>query len=109
MPKQQLDQETQIAKSDLFDDARTPGAALETDSENLRDDLNALRTQFRRVISGARPTGDWKNDPATAFGPDISLEALHASGLGFDENKILVSVDGDIVVDASGNVVRSNQ
>lgn len=106
MAKQKFDQETQVDKSDLFDDARTPGAPLQNDSENLRDDLNALRTQIRRVISGADP-GSWTDDPATVFGEDVSLKALHASGLAFDEDKILVAQDGTVVVDQSGHVVRS--
>lgn len=106
MAKQKYDQETQVGKSDVYDDTLPPGATLETAVENLRGDLNALRSQLRRFACGEDPSGDWKVDVVTAFGGDASLQALYNSGLAFDEDKISVSRDGTIVVNKDGNVVR---
>ena len=76
MAKQTLDQETQVGKSDVYGDERTPGIALQNDAFNLRDDLNALRTQLRQVIHGLG-SGHWYDDPANVFGGDASLKALY--------------------------------
>jgi hypothetical protein len=106
VPKQVADQETQVGNSDLYDDEAGTGVALETGAHNLRDDLNALRSQAKRIIHGDED-GDWYDDPVTILGTDISLRALLYSGLGFNEDKILVNRDGTVVVNqTSGNVVR---
>jgi hypothetical protein len=105
MGQQRADQETQVGKSDVFEDTKAAGPTLETDSENLRDDLNALRSQVRRVMYGSDP-GKWTDDPETAFGTDATLKGLVQSGASFDENDILVAKDGSIVVSESGNVLR---
>lgn len=105
MAKQVLDQETQVGHSDVYDDARTPGSTLQTGATNLRDDLNAKRTQLKRIIHGEDP-GHWFDDPVTIFGVDVSLKALLYGGAGFNEDQILVNRDASIVVSSSGNVLR---
>jgi hypothetical protein len=77
--KQQFDQETQVGPSDSYVDNLPSGSTLQTDAENLRDDLNALRSQVRRIIHGLALTGKWFDDPATVFGGDASLKALFGS------------------------------
>ena len=81
MAKQQFDQETQVGSSDVYDDSLPSGSALQTDAENLRDDLNALRAQVRHIIHGLSLTGKWYDDPTSVFGADASLKAL-VSALG---------------------------
>jgi len=70
-----IDQETQVGNSDSYDDSLPSGSTLQTDVQNLRDDLNALRSQFKRVIHGSG-FGKWFDDPETVFGSDASLKAL---------------------------------
>lgn len=77
MAKQRFDQETQVGPSDSYVDNLPSGSTLQTDAENLRDDLNALRSQVRRIIHGLSLTGKWYDDPASSFGGDASLKALY--------------------------------
>jgi hypothetical protein len=72
----QLDQETQVGKSDQYNDTLTPGAPLQSNATDLRFDLNAIRTQLRRIIHGLGPGGSWHDDPGNVFGADSSLKAL---------------------------------
>jgi hypothetical protein len=59
-------QDTQIRKSDLYDDTVTPSATnYETNPVNIEDDLNSLRSQVQNIINrnGATfPVGDWYTD-----------------------------------------------
>lgn len=106
MTAQKTDQETQINRSDLYDDTLTPGAPLETNATNLRDDLNAKRTQIKRIIHGENP-GHWYDDPVTIYGIDISLQALFYAGYGgLNEDDILVLKDSSVAVSNEGNVLR---
>jgi hypothetical protein len=77
--KQRFDQETQVDRSDSYEDDLASGSTLETSAENLRDDLNALRSQVRRIIHGLSVAGKWYDDPATVFGADASLKALFST------------------------------
>ena len=59
-----LRQDTQIQPSKIYDDTfATPayGSNLETTSTDLEDDLNALRTQVKRILG--KP--NWHDDPTT--------------------------------------------
>lgn len=75
MAKQQFDQETQIGSSDAYVDSLPAGSTLQTDAQNLLDDLNAIRSQLKRIIHGSG-VGKWFDDPETVFGSDASLKAL---------------------------------
>lgn len=59
-------QDTQIRKSDLYDDTITPSLAnYETNPVNIEDDLNALRSQAQNFLNrnGAGfPAGNWYDD-----------------------------------------------
>lgn len=91
MSDHKADQETQVRKSDVYDDTQAPGSSLETASTNLRADLNALRSILRRIIHGVGE-GHWYDDPASIFGGDASLKALFfggGGGLGRDAYKYI--------------------
>lgn len=106
MARQMVDQETQVANSDLYDDQLTPGAPLQNGSQNLLDDLNAKRTQLKRVIHGENP-GHWYDDPVTIYGVDISLQSLyHGGAAGLHEDDIVVLKDSTIAISKDGNVIR---
>lgn len=59
-------QDTQIRKSDLYDDTITPSLAnYETNPVNIEDDLNTLRSQVQNFLNrnGAGfPAGNWYDD-----------------------------------------------
>jgi hypothetical protein len=46
----------------VYDDTLPFGSTLETGAEDLQDDLNAIRSQIRRVIFGTGP-GNWYDNP----------------------------------------------
>jgi hypothetical protein len=76
-----LDQETQIRNSDVYDDTLAAGAGLETPvatDANILWDLNALRSQLRRVIDPQALVGtaDWYVSVATAL-DNFGLRQIH--------------------------------
>lgn len=53
-----VDQPTQVFHSDNYDDTFAPGVGLQTGSFDLEDDLNALRSQVRKIL-WADVSGSW--------------------------------------------------
>ena len=104
-------QDTQIRKSDLYDDTIVPTvAAYETNPTNIEEDLNAVRSQLQNFLnrSGATfPVGNWWDDTAApvtfengaARGINTTNQDLH----DLEHKRILVDnlVDNTIVVPAS--------
>lgn len=81
------DQETQIRNSDAYDDTVAAGAGLESPAaanQNLLFDLNALRSQLRRIIDpqGLAGTADWFVDLASAL-DNFGLRQIHDKKLAF--------------------------
>jgi hypothetical protein len=79
MPK--LEQETQLRSSRTYDDTLAAGASLETPAvanQNAEWDLNAIRSQVRRIIdpAGLVGTADWFVDLATAL-DGFGLRQIH--------------------------------
>lgn len=95
-----IDQEFQIAPSDVYEDTRAPGASLETGSLSARDDLNALRSQLKRIIHGL-DVGNWYDDPAAIFGANASLKALLAA---LNVSYRIASLPGQFAVPAAVSV-----
>lgn len=56
-------QDTQVRPSNQFDDSMPSGPALEADSESLQDDLNAIRSQIKRIIG----TPAWHGEPQASL------------------------------------------
>ena len=117
MAKQQFDQETQVGPSDSYVDTLPSGSTLQTDAENLLNDLNAVRSQLKRIIHGSG-SGKWFDDPETIFGSDASLKALvgalgNASTVRSETGQFtcptgvavhdLVYLTGDMTVDTADN------
>lgn len=76
-----LDQETQIQNSDVYDDTIAAGVALESPAaadQNIRFDLNAIRSQLRRIIDpqGLAGTADWFVDIVAALN-GFGLRQIH--------------------------------
>lgn len=83
-------QDTQIRKSDTYDDTVTPSLAnYETNPVSVEDDLNSLRSQVQNLVnrSGAGfPAGNWYDDltapstleAGTQRGVDAVNDGLHA-------------------------------
>lgn len=108
-----LRQDTQIRRSDVYDDTIAPTeAAYETNPVNIEEDLNSLRSQVQNVMhrSGASfPAGNWWADlvaPSTfedgvARGVDTLNQDLH----DFERKRVLVDVCSlaDVTVTAAQN------
>ena len=115
MPRTFIRQETQIRKSELYDDTIAPSQAnYETNPVNIEDDLNSLRSQVQNLLNrnGATfPTGNWWDDltapstlePGTPRGANALNEALHL----VEKKRILRCVDSltDISVPGGQNYV----
>jgi hypothetical protein len=67
-PRTRIRQDRQAYNTDAYDDTLLPGPTLETDAEDLADDLNALRSQVKRLIYGVA-IGNWYDDPASGGNP----------------------------------------
>jgi len=82
-----LDQETQVRNSDVYNDTVSAGSGLETPgagNQNIRFDLNALRSQVRRIIDpqGLTGTADWFVDIATVLN-NFGLRQIHDKKFAF--------------------------
>lgn len=104
-------QDTQIRKSDLYDDTITPSATnYETNPVNIEDDLNSLRSQVQNILNrnGATfPTGDWHSDmtaPVTfENGIKRGVDKLNQELHDLERKRVLVAADKyltDLVVGA---------
>lgn len=58
MPRTLISQPSQVHSSETYDDALSVGSGLQTGSTSLEYDLNALRTQVKRILWGAA-SGSW--------------------------------------------------
>lgn len=107
-------QETQIRKSDTYDDTVTPSAAnYETNPADIEDDLNSLRSAVNNLMnrSGASfPSANWYDDISqpttlengTQRGVDAINDALHA----VEKKRVLRDVydpGNDVTVTAAQN------
>jgi len=89
MPRTFIRQDTQIRRSDVYDDTIEPTlAAYETNPVHIEDDLNSLRSQVQNFLNrdGASfPSGNWYADlvaptaleTGTARGINANNAALH--------------------------------
>lgn len=70
-----LDQERQVGPSDVYDDTLPSGVTLETSSDNIRDDLNGLRSQVRRLVDfAAGVSGNrWYDEPGASGGGVVEM------------------------------------
>ena len=94
-------QDTQIRKSDLYDDTIAPTvASYETNPVNIEDDLNSLRSQVQNIINrnGAGfPAGDWYTDmtaPGTfENGIKRGVDKLNQELHDLERKRVLVASD----------------
>jgi len=107
-----LDQETQVRHSDVYDDTLAAGSGLESPAaanQNILFDLNALRSQLRRIIDpqGLSGTADWFVDLASAL-DNFGLRQIHDKKFVFrspitpgTNDFTLTGTPGGVVIDAS--------
>lgn len=88
MPRSFLRQETQIYKSDTYDDSLAAGSTLESGSASLESDLNALRSQLARILK-ADGTPNWYDDVPTVNGKKRSIQDLNTDLDDIEEQKTL--------------------
>jgi hypothetical protein len=102
-----LRQDKQVRNSDDYDDTHIAGPTLETDAENLEDDLNAIRSQIKRIIHGTNP-GSWTDVGGTGTLSDLRwdiepLGVIDGSNLVFTTpEKFIQSVPLTILVYRNG-------
>lgn len=88
----------QVAPAKNPDDQLTGAqvAAIEATAADFKTFLNGMLSQLKRIIHG-NDSGDWDDDPVTAFGSDASLKALLTALAGVSADK-LVSNAGEFAV-----------
>ena len=107
-------QETQIRKSDTYDDTVTPSLAnYETNPADIEDDLNSLRSAVNNILnrSGASfPSDNWYDDltqPTTLEnGTQRGVDAINAALHLVEKKRVLRDVytpGNDVTVTASQN------
>lgn len=107
-------QDVQVRQSDLYDDTLAAGVTLETAGISLEDDLNALRSQVKRLLY-ADSAGDWYTDIQTVNGKKRAITALNTALDALEEKMVPCPTDllTDIVIGAGVNfkilVVASSQ
>lgn len=104
-------QDTQIRKSDLYDDTVTPSLAnYETNPTTIEGDLNSLRSQVQNILNrnGASfPAGDWYSDmtaPSTFEGGiKRGVDTLNQELHDLERKRVLVCTFSliDVVVPAA--------
>lgn len=108
-------QDTQIRKSDVYDDTIAPSLAnYETNTVHIEDDLNSLRSQVASIInrSGAAfPGGDWYADLAAPItfenGTQRGINGLNQQLHDLERKRVLVTAYQivDVTVGAGNNYV----
>ena len=83
-----LEQDRQVRQSRTYVDTATAGVALQTGAGNLEDDLNAVRSQLRRLIF-ADSGGNWYADIPTVNGKKRAVLALNTDLDLIEEKKVL--------------------
>lgn len=88
---------------DTFDDQKTAAEILnaEATSTTLEQLFNFVLSQLKRFLHGNR-TGNWRADPASAFGGDASLHNLF---IETNVDAMLTDEDAAVLVDEDGNVL----
>lgn len=110
MPTTLVRQETQIRKSDLYDDAITPTeAAFETNPANIEDDLNNIRSQLHNLldVQGSNWWADLVAPATLEAGVQRGVNDLNDALHLVEKKRILRDVHSlvDISVPASQNYV----
>ena len=111
----------QARNSEAYDDRLPNGPVMETDPENLEQDLNALRSQINRILDRSL-AGNWYDDPAadlqelyllasrrfhqTLIGPVDNLNTVFTSAEKFRHDGIrneCCYYNGQLLEEGAGN------
>jgi hypothetical protein len=97
-------QAVQIRNSFAYTDALAAGSALQISAANIEDDLNALRSQFKRIF-WADQAGNWYDSVPTVNSKQRAIKDLNTDLNDLEEQKALarVVVLGDLTVGAGKN------
>lgn len=98
MSRSFLRQATQISASVDFADALAAGLSLQSSSYTLEDDLNAVRSQLRRILYSTASNGKWYDDvPATAIGGPRGLFQLGGDLEDLERKRLVYRVQKNTV------------
>lgn len=106
MPRSIFRQDTQVRKSDTFDDTLSAGSTLQSGSTSLESDLNAVRSQLKRFLR-ADEAGNWYEDVPTVNSKKRGIAALNTDLDDVEEKRVLfrAQVLTDVAVPSSQNYV----
>lgn len=90
--------EREIKKSKIYDDTLTSGAALESNAVTIEDDLNAIRSQLKKITGEAH----WYSEPAT------DLNGVVAGGISENSHKNLDTLTHNISENSYVQLVRTS-
>jgi len=114
-----LRQDTQIRKSDVYDDTITPSATnYETNPTNIEEDLNSLRSQVQNFLNrnGAGfPAGNWYDDVSAPItfenGTQRGINEINQQLHDLERKRVLVEVfnpnDVSVGVQATGQLTTT--
>jgi len=97
-------QDTQVRNSDLYDDTMAAGVTLETGQTQIEGDLNALRSQVKRLI-WEDAVGNWWDDVPTINAKKRGIRDLNFDLDELESQKVLCrdSLLTDVIVTAAQN------
>lgn len=103
-----LRQAAQIRESQVYDDTKAAGSTLESGQANIEDDLNALRSQFKRAI-WADESGNWYDDITTHNSKKRAIDKLNEDLDDVEEHRFLfrTQVLTDITVPSSATATET--
>lgn len=98
MSRSFLRQATQISASVDFTDALAAGLSLQSSSYTLEDDLNAVRSQLRRILYSTSSNGKWYDDvPSTTLGGPRGLFQLGGDLEDLERKRLVYRVQKNTV------------
>ena len=83
-----LRQAAQVRESQVYDDTKSAGSTLESGQTHIEDDLNALRSQFKRAI-WADESGNWYDDITTHNSKKRAIDKLNEDLDDVEEHRFL--------------------
>lgn len=102
-----ISQPSQIFGTEEFDDTLDFGVGLETGSVNLQFDMNALRSQVKRILWTGL-SGSWYDDVTPTTGPQRGLNLISSDLADLESKRIIFraqKIVSGVVVPAGQNYV----
>lgn len=98
--------QSEVLRSDIVDDTKSPGSTLVTASVTIQDGLNSIRSQLKRILEilNLDPGALWTDD--TTFSTGDVINGIMVTE--YDQYGVEFPNGPQVVVDIDGNVVFSS-